>query len=284
MPSSSLIIDERALTSIAKAAVLSVPGTTAVSKVAGRNLPRVDVRLDSERKAANVEAFIAATWPSPVTDLTGVVREAITRWLDEYAGVEALRVNVIVSELVHGPRISEFALSTPPQLFHPAARELPVIEPTVQQKVAEPFEPVVSQKLKNVAEPKVRRGVKKPFKPRVHKVLEAVAEPRVQQKNTARVSEPRVHQAHTARVIEPKINTVLDTVAEPTIADYRVKQHVLKPAVAPGVPEVEVRVPEQQPLLEAKAPRPVELMPIRVNPVDPQRGFVQHKVEGGSRG
>lgn len=284
MPSSSLIIDERALTSIAKAAVLSVRGTTAVSKVAGRNLPRVDVRLDSERKAANVEAFIAATWPSPVTDLTGVVREAITQWLEEYAGVEALRVNVIVSELVHGPRVSEVAPATPPQLFSPAARDIPAVEPTVKQKVSEAFEPKVNTKLKAVAQPQVRRGVKEPAKPRVHRVLQEVVEPKVVQKHTSRVVEPQVHQARTAHVVEPKTNTTVDTLKKPTVADYRVKQHDLKPAVAPGVPDIEVRVPEQQPLIEAKAPRPVELAPIRVIPVDLQRGFVQHKVEGGFRG
>ncbi|AZA10053.1 Asp23/Gls24 family envelope stress response protein [Corynebacterium pseudopelargi] len=297
MPSSTLTIDERALTTIAKAAVLSVRGTSAVSKVAGRDLPRVDVRLDAERKTANVEAFIAATWPSPVTDLTGVVREAIREWLETYAGVEALRVNVVVSELVRGQRLSTLQAPTPPSLFHPKAIEREAIEPRVHHVVAEAKEPRVHHRIQDVQEPRVRRGITEPVQPKVRRGIaepirprvdarntSKVIEPRVDAVNTSRVIEPKINQRNTARVIEPKINSVLDGLPEPKVEDYRVKQHDLNPVVAPGVPEVKISRPKEQPLKKAEAPAAFELAPIRVIPVDLKRGFADRTSEGARRG
>ncbi len=297
MPSSTLTIDERALTTIAKAAVLSVRGTSAVSKVAGRDLPRVDVRLDAERKTANVEAFIAATWPSPVTDLTGVVREAIREWLDTYAGIEALRVNVVVSELVRGQRVTTLQAPTPPSLFNPKAIERPAVEPRVKHVVAEAAEPRIHHRIQEVKEPKVHRSMGEPVQPKVRRGLKEaikprvdarntsnVIEPRVDARNTSRVIEPKVDQRHTARVIEPKINSVLDGIPEPKVEDYRVKQHDLQPVVAPGVPEIEISRPKEQRLHKAEAPAPFELAPIRVIPVDLKRGFADRASEGARRG
>lgn len=97
-------IAERAVTKVVAAATASVPGTigfsTSVGRLTGRGFPRFDVQLDFDADTATVEAFIAVTWPSPVTTIATTVRDQIIADVRTFCGIEVLACNVVVGSVL----------------------------------------------------------------------------------------------------------------------------------------------------------------------------------------
>ena len=136
-----LKISDRAMNRIVSAAAASVPGTTELNRsrerIAGRTYPRYDVIVDDAAGTCSVEAFIAVTWPSPVTSVAEAVRATITDWIHDYTGLTVTRVNVIVGPVVAGDRTRRItpdlvaANPTHPQLRAIATRPLRVTHPSL---------------------------------------------------------------------------------------------------------------------------------------------------------
>ncbi|MCK7637503.1 Asp23/Gls24 family envelope stress response protein [Corynebacterium pygosceleis] len=99
-------ISEKTVTKIVRQAAASVPGTTdQVSggiDVLGRGYPRFDVELDSNGDAVSIDAYIAVTWPSPVTRVAETVRTTIFDWVRDMTDIPVVRVNVTVGPIVQG--------------------------------------------------------------------------------------------------------------------------------------------------------------------------------------
>ncbi len=102
-------ITERALRRIVAAAADSVPGTKSLGRslerIAGRTYPRYDVIIDDAAGTASVEAFIAVTWPSPVTEVAKAVRTTITDWVHGLTGLRVTQVNVVVGPVISGEHV-----------------------------------------------------------------------------------------------------------------------------------------------------------------------------------
>lgn len=100
----AVTISERAVTKIVAAATAAVPGTTGfttgMGRLTGRGFPRFDVQLDHDADTATVEAFIAVTWPSPITEVAAAVRAAIIEHVRVYCGIEVLVCNVVVGPVI----------------------------------------------------------------------------------------------------------------------------------------------------------------------------------------
>ncbi|ARU45505.1 hypothetical protein [Corynebacterium silvaticum] len=141
MTAPPVIITDRALTKLAKAAVHSVPGTVRVPRRAGRSLPRIDVRRDDLHSIPTVEAFVAVTWPSPVTAVAENVAAAISEWFSSYAGIQGVPVNVVVTALNHGARLDVAPEPQPPRVTHPVAPEPQSLVPivTAPQRALKPI-------------------------------------------------------------------------------------------------------------------------------------------------
>ncbi|WPF66470.1 MULTISPECIES: Asp23/Gls24 family envelope stress response protein [unclassified Corynebacterium] len=134
-----IFITERAVSRIVAAAAQSVPGTTQVGKtldrIAARSFPRYDVLVDAERGVASIEAFIAVTWPAPVTRVAEEVRATITDWVTGMTGLQVTHCNILVGTVVKGEhRVTAELIDASPDL--PALRPVTVREP----KVASPQE------------------------------------------------------------------------------------------------------------------------------------------------
>lgn len=108
-------ISEKTVTRIVRRAAASVPGTTDQAgglDVLGRNYPRFDVELDSNSDAVAIDAYIAVTWPSPVTRVAETVRTTIFDWVRDMTDIPVVRVNVTVGPIVPGAdRVTEAELS-----------------------------------------------------------------------------------------------------------------------------------------------------------------------------
>ncbi|MBV7292744.1 Asp23/Gls24 family envelope stress response protein [Corynebacterium sp. TAE3-ERU16] len=108
-------ISEKTVTKIVRRAAASVPGTTDQAgglDVLGRNYPRFDVELDSNSDAVAIDAYIAVSWPSPVTRVAETVRTTIFDWVRDMTDIPVVRVNVTVGPIVPGAdRVTEAELS-----------------------------------------------------------------------------------------------------------------------------------------------------------------------------
>jgi uncharacterized alkaline shock family protein YloU len=97
-------IETRVLEKIGSRAVLSVPGvivhSSGISRLTGRRLPRIDVRMDGKGRSASVDAQIAVAWPGPVTAVAQVARETVAEWIEHSTGVPVLTVNIEVAAVV----------------------------------------------------------------------------------------------------------------------------------------------------------------------------------------
>ncbi|GAB2501645.1 hypothetical protein CATRI_01950 [Corynebacterium atrinae] len=124
----TLTITDRAVARIVAMAAASVPGTTSLERgldrLAGRTYPRYDVEVDEYSNSCSVEAFIAVTWPSPVTLVAEAVRTTITEWVQALTGLAVTRVNVVVGPVVPGARISPELIDAHPA--HPTPRPVTV--------------------------------------------------------------------------------------------------------------------------------------------------------------
>lgn len=129
-----IFITERAVSRIVAAAAQSVPGTTQVGKtldrIAARSFPRYDVLVDAERGVVSIEAFIAVTWPAPVTRVAEEVRATITDWVTGMTGLRVTHCNILVGTVVKGEhRVTPELIDAAPDL--PALRPVTVREPQV---------------------------------------------------------------------------------------------------------------------------------------------------------
>ncbi|KQB87371.1 Asp23/Gls24 family envelope stress response protein [Corynebacterium lowii] len=127
-----IFITERAVSRIVAAAAQSVPGTTQVGKaldrIAARSFPRYDVLVDPERGVVSIEAFIAVTWPAPVTRVAEEVRATIIDWVTGMTGLRVTHCNILVGAVIKGEqRITAELIDATPDL--PALRPITVREP-----------------------------------------------------------------------------------------------------------------------------------------------------------
>lgn len=136
-------IAERALGRIVAAAAASVPGTTALGRslgrIAGRTYPRYDVLIDDAAGTASVEAFIAVTWPSPVTGVAEAVRATVIDWVRGLTGLTVTHVNVVVGPVVageHSRRVTQAQIDARPRLPQLSPTEAPALR--VQHPRTEP--------------------------------------------------------------------------------------------------------------------------------------------------
>ncbi|WKD56842.1 hypothetical protein CAPI_01340 [Corynebacterium capitovis DSM 44611] len=110
MPSSSITIRDRAISRLAEAAALAVPGCVGMdAKLAGlasKSLPRVEVQVDRGAGTVNVTAEVAVAYPSPIAAVADAVRETVSARVEQFSGMKVTRVNVTVSNAQAGPRVS----------------------------------------------------------------------------------------------------------------------------------------------------------------------------------
>ncbi|MCJ0903941.1 DUF6286 domain-containing protein [Rhodococcus sp. ARC_M6] len=95
----SLVIKDRAMSKIATAAAVNVPGvvrqTGGLTRLTGRDLPRADIAMGADAIAVNL--FIAVTWPCSVVDLTGRVRDEVGRSVESLTGYPLTDMNVMIA-------------------------------------------------------------------------------------------------------------------------------------------------------------------------------------------
>lgn len=97
------VITEKAVEKIIVAAIDSVPGTipagSAINRIAGRGYPRVDANVDPRGRAVSVETDIAVSWPAPVRDIAGAVRDTIIAWVADATGMTVTRCDVRIATI-----------------------------------------------------------------------------------------------------------------------------------------------------------------------------------------
>lgn len=93
-----LTIRHRAVERITMAAALNTPGVHrhggGLGRLAGRDLPRVDVDVAGDRVRADVE--VAVEWGRPLAATATAVRRDVTRALSDHSGltVDSVRVHI----------------------------------------------------------------------------------------------------------------------------------------------------------------------------------------------
>lgn len=106
-PGGEVYITDRAVHKVVTAATASVPGTVSAGggfdKLTGMSFPRFDLLVDRASHIVTVEATIAVSWPSPVTDVAEKVRTTIARWITDATGMNVGHVNVVVGNVVGAP-------------------------------------------------------------------------------------------------------------------------------------------------------------------------------------
>lgn len=153
-----LRISDRAVSRIVAAATASVPGTIelgrSMERIAGRTYPRYDVIVDDAAGSCSIEAFIAVTWPAPITAVAEAVRDSIIAWVHDATGLEVTHVNVVVGPIVLGQRVSE-SLPTRPQLRAVSVPPLRITHP-VMKSTPLPLRPVTVTPMSGRKQPRVR--------------------------------------------------------------------------------------------------------------------------------
>lgn len=138
-PGGAVSIEPRAIERIFRTVIDSVPGTTTVeTKIGGfgrRKLPRVFAQADENTRMVAVEASIAATWPSPITQVAQQVRATIIAAAATYLDYKTTRVNVTVADAVAGPRVDIDSVNAP--------RTLATRTPAITSSVAQPRIPLL---------------------------------------------------------------------------------------------------------------------------------------------
>lgn len=229
-------ITERAVQRIATAACHAVPGTVATGgtfeKVAARNLPRIDVRVEQDRKIASIDMQIAVSWPAPVTSVAEKVRGAVASWVSAMTGLRVTRVNVTVNGIENYGRVTAAQLD--------GANLTPPIRPVT---VASTSTRVVSPR---------------------------VTAPRGEKASTKRDLNPvRVHtrQADVPVTVrstpEPTIPVEIHSTPEPTV-DITTRRAVPEVTIStPEPPELrEVRAPSAAEAAPVRTPKPTPLRPV----------------------
>lgn len=97
-----LTVKDRAVSKIAVAAALSVPGVVRQSggllKLPGRDLPRAEITTAPDSVA--VALYLAVTWPSPVAVLSREVHLAVAERVETLTGLAVDRLHVVVAAAV----------------------------------------------------------------------------------------------------------------------------------------------------------------------------------------
>ncbi|MBZ8177698.1 Asp23/Gls24 family envelope stress response protein [Corynebacterium sp. 3HC-13] len=214
-------ISERSVSRIVEAATLSVPGSVRVDGgLAGRSYPRFDVEVDDTAGTASVEAFIAVSWPSPVTSVAESVRAAIKDWIIGLCGLRPVAVNVVT-----GPVVSNHRRVT--QASIDAAPVSPVVTPIRTRNRVRIQTPQVRCSLTELRPVSVSRN---PARPK--EVISPHVAPAAQL--------TKIQTAPEQPLKEIKVNELPET------QDVKVRSKL---------PEVPVTVPKPAPLKPVKAPK-----------------------------
>ncbi|WKD60329.1 hypothetical protein CCICO_01375 [Corynebacterium ciconiae DSM 44920] len=95
-------IDERVTRTIISEALDTVPGTVKLERLGRRSFPRIDAIVDTEYRTVSVEAFIACSFPAPVTSVAEMARRAIAGAVKTYLDYDCESVSVVVGTVVRG--------------------------------------------------------------------------------------------------------------------------------------------------------------------------------------
>ncbi|MFE3293043.1 DUF6286 domain-containing protein [Rhodococcus sp. NPDC059234] len=99
-----LIVKERAVSRIAVAAALGVPGVVRQSgglfKLPGRDLPRAEVSMGPESVA--VALYIAVAWPCPIAALSREVHHEVGERIETLTGLPMDTLHVVIAAAVPG--------------------------------------------------------------------------------------------------------------------------------------------------------------------------------------
>lgn len=111
-------ISERAINRIAAHSASAVPGVESTSggivKLGG-NYPRCDAIVDRTADRARLDVAIAVSWPSPVSAVAALVRDAVRRGVEAATGLTVGIVNVSVDQVIHSAhRVSDEDLAAAP--------------------------------------------------------------------------------------------------------------------------------------------------------------------------
>ncbi|MFF0815759.1 Asp23/Gls24 family envelope stress response protein [Rhodococcus sp. NPDC003318] len=97
-----LTVKDRAISKIAVAAALSVPGVVRQSggllKLPGRDLPRAEVTLGPDSVA--IALYLAVAWPSPVAVLSQEVHLAVAERVETMTGLPVEMLHIVVAAAV----------------------------------------------------------------------------------------------------------------------------------------------------------------------------------------
>lgn len=254
MDTSFYHISEKAVERVAETAALTVPGVRALDAklagLAGRSLPRVEVRLDRATATAAVEADIATTYPSPVAAITDAVRATIIAHIRTLCGLDVSRVKVNVANVEADPAGGRVTWDDV------ASHTAGVVPVPVLVTPSEVTSPVVAQR-KDLLPIDVEssadhlRHVVVPAPPEVEHIR-TPEPPAVESVETPEPIEPQVSGfvGHVPPLVHPEV---------PTPRPVRVPLPPHERSLAP----IMVREPEVQPV---RTPAPAALRPVRMEP------------------
>lgn len=96
-----LVVTDRVVDRTALGAALAAPGVarrgSGAARLAGRSLPRVEVRRGDDRVRVRLE--VALAWPTPLAATTAAVRDSVAATLARVTGLEVEGVDVTVTHL-----------------------------------------------------------------------------------------------------------------------------------------------------------------------------------------
>ncbi|MBV7302984.1 hypothetical protein [Corynebacterium sp. TAE3-ERU2] len=290
-------IDERVTRTIILEALNAVPGTVKLERLGRRSFPRIDALVDNEYRTVSVEAFIACSFPAPVTSVAEMARRAIAGAVKTYLDYECESVSVVVGTVVRGEQrlsLEELRhydpIPTPVELVNRRPEKLTAIttadyypgvkgrEVSVDKhsaalaeiEVAErsPLQPI---EVNRSAEP---RSVRAPQRqePIVVKAPKSITAVPVQAPKRATPHSPRVRPRPDITPV--RVNTVPVRPAQrpqPTEPFHpsAPKRSALTPVQARRVPVVEVRAPKPIEPFRPSAPKRPRLIEPRRNPQKP---------------
>lgn len=250
----------RAVERLVAAAIKTVPGIATVdSKLGGfsrRAYPRVAVQLDPDAHVAAVDCAIATVWPSPITDVSVAVQDAVAEAIEAYLGFKTTRVNVAIGRTVPGMRVSQQDLAARPVAAARAPQVTPtnVWQPQVKRKVS--LKPVVVKHPLGISSSTIapRAEVRSPS-------VNDIALVEVRTIGTPNPAPVRSVSAPEPQELVP-VNRPKPMQTRPVSVP---KASPLKPVTVRPSNPVQVQAPRPQPLRAIEV-RPLKLKDIRVEP------------------
>ncbi|MCW4352780.1 Asp23/Gls24 family envelope stress response protein [Hoyosella sp. YIM 151337] len=99
-----LTLADSVIVSIVKRVVVSVPGalpiSSGVTRLIGRDYPRVDVNVAGRHVRVGVETAVA--WPEPAGELCRKIHDSVVREIGELTGLTVARLDVTARYVSHG--------------------------------------------------------------------------------------------------------------------------------------------------------------------------------------